>query len=194
MRPENIKAVMPIGKSSRMKDKPLADFRGKPLFLHGLETMEKIFSEVTLVCHPELEGRIRELTKANIITDDLNAGPLGALYLAAKNSDAEYLFIAACDMPFLNEEAIRFMCENVAGDGVVLLNDEGLPEPLHAIYRRDFVLDAFPDVKNGRVSGLIWAGDFVIFPVEKIRRFDPRRDTFKNINTEEELAEITGKE
>ncbi|OIQ05635.1 MAG: hypothetical protein AUK59_03150 [Candidatus Altarchaeum sp. CG2_30_32_3053] len=108
----SIFAVMPIGKSTRIKEKPFVKFNGKFLFLNGYEILSKIFP-VFVVCHTDAEEKIREILKDdNIIIDTLNIGPLGALYLAAKGMTCDYIFFVGCDMPFLNSVKIKFIISN----------------------------------------------------------------------------------
>jgi len=145
---------MPIGKSERIKEKAFIKFQNKFLFLHGYEILQKIFPTY-IICHPEVEKRIENLK--NVIIDTLNVGPLGALYIAGKNLCCDYIFFAGCDMPFLNEDVIKFMCKYIEkGKGVVLKREKF--EPLHAIYERDFILDTVRDAiecSNLKISKII---------------------------------------
>jgi len=90
-------AVMPMGKSRRIENKPFVKFNAQFLFMHGYEILSKIFPTF-LICHPEVERKAREIlndgNNRNIIVDTLNIGPLGALYLAAKNLTCDYIFFA----------------------------------------------------------------------------------------------------
>lgn len=198
-------AVMPIGKSRRINDKAFVKFNGKFLFLHGYEILSKIFPTF-IVGHPDNKGKIREiladdkfLADDNILTDTLNIGPLGALYLAAKALTCDYIFFTACDMPFLNEGIIKFMCKyaNINGKGVVLKMEK--IEPLHALYERKFVVDVVEKAilnNKRKISDIITEHlhEFNIIDINEnaeLKNFDKDIKFLKDIDTVEELKKFS---
>ncbi|OQX19041.1 MAG: hypothetical protein BWK75_06065 [Candidatus Altiarchaeales archaeon A3] len=177
----SIFAVMPIGKSTRIKDKAFVKFNGKFLFLDGYEILRENFPTF-IVCHPDVEEKIHEILNVkkdeHILTDILNIGPLGALYLAAKNLTCDYIFFVGCDMPFLNSEIIKFMCRQIdVGKGVVLKREKF--EPLHAIYERKFVIDVFG--KAAANNG---------WKISKIIEENPDKFNVIDVNENNELKKI----
>lgn len=194
-------AVIPIGKSRRIENKAFVKFNDKFLFLHGYEILDKIFPTF-IVAHPDNVGKIREIlgNKFNdVITDTLNIGPLGALYLAAKNLMCDHIFFVGCDMPFLNEYVIKFMCimADIDGKGVVLKRKE--IEPLHALYERNFVLDvaekAISD-KKWKISNIITKHPhkFNIIDINEIAElkfFDKEMKFLNDIDRVEELKKFS---
>lgn len=189
-------AVMPMGKSKRMENKPFVKFNDKFIFMNGYEILKEIFPTF-LVCHPEVERKVREIlneNECNIISDTLNIGPLGALYLAAKNLTCDYIFFAGCDMPFLNTGIIKFMCGQIAHNigGVVLKREKF--EPLHAIYGRKFVLEtAEKMIKNNerKISGIIEKNTdkFKVIDINnsELKNFDPEIKFLNDIDTADDL-------
>jgi len=190
-------AVMPMGKSKRIENKPFVKFNSKFLFMHGYEILSKIFPTF-LVCHPDVEGKVKEILKdRNIISDTLNIGPLGALYLAAKGMTCDYIFFVGCDMPFLNREVIKFMCGQIDNNigGVVLKREKF--EPLHAIYGRKFVLEtAGKMIKNNerKISGMIEKNTdrFNIIDIDnsELKKFDPEIKFLNDIDTADDLKKF----
>lgn len=184
-------AIMLVGESRRIPDKPFVRFRGKELLLHGYETLKGIFPNILIVCNKRIEPRLKELIpESPIISEDLGIGPLGGILEGMRNLSSEYVFVAACDMPFLSREVIEFLSREVDADGAVPLNNENLPEPLHAIYRREKVLE-LEDLclKGGKVTNLIDKMDVKLIPVDKIKEYDSNLMTFKNINNPEDLED-----
>ena len=182
-------AIMLAGESRRIPDKPFARFRGKELLLHGYETLKKIFPDILIVCNKRIEHRIKELIpESPIISEDLNIGPLGGILKGMKNLSSEYVFVTACDMPFLNQAVIEFLCSEADKDGAVPLNNDNLPEPLHAVYRREKVLELEGlCLSGGKVTNLIDDMDVKLIPAAKIKEYDSNLMTFKNINNPEDL-------
>ncbi len=183
--------IMLAGESRRIPDKPFAGFRGKELLLHGYGILKKIFPDVLVVCNKRIEPRMKELIpESPIIFEDLNIGPLGGILEGMKNLSSKYVFVTGCDMPFLNQAVIEFLCSEAEKDGVVPLNSENLPEPLHAVYRREKVLE-LEDLclSGGKVTNLIDGMDVKLIPAAKIKEYDPNLMTFKNINNPEDLED-----
>jgi len=188
MDPTDMEALMLIGKSRRIKDKAFIRFRGKDLFRHGYETLNEIFSNVLLVCNKNLEVRLQDF---QIISEDLDVGPLGGIYEGMKNLNSDYVFVTGCDMPFISRRVIEFLCHEAEDDGVIPLNEDGRPEPLHSIYRREKVLE-LKDVclSGGSMKNLIEKMNPKFISAEEIKKYDPDLTTFRNINTKEDLERI----
>ena len=67
------------------------------------------------------------------IYDDI--GPMGGMYSSLKNCKEDYLFITACDMPFINKALINKLQANMKNNiDVVLFSKNKLLYPLGAIY------------------------------------------------------------
>lgn len=176
-----VDALMLLGVSERIKDKPFVSIRGEPLFSHGYKTLRSLF-RTFLVCSRSLEGRLSSYP--DVVVEDFDAGPLGAIYAGAQASDADFLFVAGCDMPFLNKELILFLSSLIEKDGVVPLNEKRLPEPLHAFYRRERVLDVLKSMSlNRRVSSLFDGMDLLMVSPDDLKRFDSQLLSFRNINS-----------
>ncbi len=192
---QEIDALMLMGKSTRMRDKPFTLVGGRELFRYGYETLKGIFNRVYIVCAEGLEGRLAGYPDLSVVTEDYDIGPLGGIYAGAKHSSAEFIFVAGCDMPLLNREVIRFMSSQAERDGIVAVNEEGLFEPLHAIYRRRRILELFnPETlgKDRRLSKMIGSMDVKRIFAEELKRYERELLTFKNINTPEGVAWFEG--
>ncbi|MBN2013965.1 MAG: molybdenum cofactor guanylyltransferase [Candidatus Altiarchaeota archaeon] len=182
-----VDALMLLGKSKRIRDKPFIPFRGKPLFSFGYDILSSLFDKTFLVCARGLESRLSDYP--HIIPEDYDAGPLGAIYAGVQASNADFLFVAGCDMPFLNTELIRFLYSLLEGDGVVPLNPAGLLEPLHAFYRREKVLDVLKTIElNQRITSLIDRMDVLKVRPERLLKYDPQLLSFRSINTLDDVS------
>ena len=72
-----------------------------------------------------------------VITDRINGkGPLGGLYSILKEAKHEYVFIVACDMPFLSEEGIRSLYGQLEDYDALVPRALGRLHPLHAFYHK----------------------------------------------------------
>lgn len=126
------------------------------------------------------------------IVEDIYAGKgsLGGTYTGIAVSKAFYNLVVACDMPFLNVDLLRYMvglCENY--DVVIPKTEDGILEPLHAVYSRNCLAPIEFLIQQNRLSIL------ELFPMVKVRyidnsqinRFDLKHLSFFNVNTEAEL-------
>jgi molybdopterin-guanine dinucleotide biosynthesis protein A len=118
-----------------------------------------------------------------------DAGPLAGIHAALKSAQTPLLFVAGCDMPFLDKRLIAYLCGLADGyDAVVPRTGKGL-EPLHAVYRREIVDVIEKNLLGGnrKLHG--------IFPELKIREAGEAEmlsvvddlNSFRNINTVDDL-------
>lgn len=120
--------------------------------------------------------------------DDI--GPMGGIYSALKDCKEDYLFITACDMPFINKDLIEELKLNVRKDiDIVLFSKERILYPLGAIYSKKLVpqIKELIDNNNYRPLVLIKNSNYIELPLEKTSLDD---DVFYNINTPQEYKEL----
>ncbi len=184
---------MLVGESRRLKDKAFVEFRGRELFLHGFSTLRVIYPDSFIICAESVAPKLKKYGMP-FFSEDFDAGPLGGIFKAAQESTADYLFISAADMPFLNPDVIRFMQDKVDGrDCVIPVWPDGKLEPLHAFYNRESLLDVFSKglPENKKVIVLMELLEKIErVPVDSLRAFDKDLRCFRNINTLEEFNSL----
>ena len=184
-----IQAIMLMGKGTRIENKPFARINGKELFLYGYEILKELFNDIFIVCRNDVFEILKDYKIKNVISENKNIGPVGGIYEGAKNSDSGYIFVAGCDMPFLNKKIIEFLCNSVEGYGVVPVHENGMLEPLHSIYKRKRIIDVFEKIGNERrISKVIEKMNVRFIPAEELRIYDKELLTFRNINTPEDVV------
>lgn len=102
-------------------------------------------------------------------------------------------YCAACDVPFVEPNVIRFLFEKSTGSGGVIQVDGGkMFEPLCAVYRRESAVIASENfLKAKRMCMLkMFAHQkrLVKVPKEEISKIDRQFLTFCNINNDKDLA------
>jgi len=189
MNSKDIEAIMLVGKSTRLKNKAFIRINNKELFRYGYEVLEEIFKEVKIICNKQVCKKFSSLS-INIIEENLDIGPLGAIYVGMNNTKSEYVSVFGCDMPFLNKDLIKFLCSKVTKDGIVPLNNRGQVEPLHAIYKRVKILNVLDSEtlkEERRIQKMLNILDIKYIPAPEIKKFDPELLSFRNINTKDDL-------
>ena len=114
-------------------------------------------------------------------------GPLGGIYSSLLNCKEEYLFITACDMPFITKNSIEVLCNKVDKntDGVVFYDKNNKLYPLGAIYSKNVlpIIEEMIEKKYYKLSYLIEKSNFVKINIEKT---DIPLKVISNINTLQE--------
>lgn len=127
-------AILAGGNSTRMgTDKALLNWDGRPLLAHIAAQLHGWFDHVVLVANQPERYRFANLPA--VPDGNPGMGPLGGLEAALRAAQHPYLFLCACDMPFLNEALVRHLV-SLAGDpfDAVVPWVGGRAEPLCAVY------------------------------------------------------------
>jgi len=185
---------MLVGDSKRIKNKPYRIIQNQMLISHGYNTIKQLFKELIIVC---TRNQKNKLIKHNItcITEDYRVGPLGGIKKGAQSTNSKYLFVFACDMPYLNPQVIKYMLGKKKDTDCVIPEDNmGRLQPLHAIYRRSRVLELLRNgyPKNNKTNYLAKTMTKVaIIKTCEIKKIDKDLKCFTNINTEKDLQAKT---
>ena len=180
------------GKNSRMNGnvKGLLKIRNTT-FLEKIQETLNDFSSIYL----SINDKFSEEQKQNFenmgfkIIEDIykEIGPLGGIYSSLLNCKEEYLFITACDMPFITKNSIEVLCNKVDKntDGVVFYDKNNKLYPLGAIYSKNVlpIIEEMIEKKYYKLSYLIEKSNFVKINIEKT---DIPLKVLSNINTLQE--------
>jgi molybdopterin-guanine dinucleotide biosynthesis protein A len=183
--------ILSGGRNRRMgENKAFLRYRGERLIDRTVRLFRALFSEVIIVTVAPLDYLSQEAT---VVTDLLaDKGALGGIYTGLFYARTEKAFVAACDMPFLNEAFLTHLIGLAEGyDIVVPQVPEGF-QPLHAIYDRRCLpaIRAHLDRAGMKVTGFYPGHRLLAVPVETCRRFDPELRLFLNVNTPADRAAL----
>ena len=186
--------ILAGGKASRLPDKCFRSVGGKELVLHVFERVSMTASEIVVVGKTSQDvSRLQQvLPQAHIVHDESSVqSPLVGLLCGLQALETEYVFAAACDMPFLEPGIIRSLHAQAIGRDAAIPCSDGKLEPLCAVYKRTSALSAASTcLRRKRVSILEMIGELkeiTRVSKEELRKDDPRLLTFINVNTEDEL-------
>ncbi|MHC1563943.1 MAG: molybdenum cofactor guanylyltransferase [Candidatus Hecatellaceae archaeon] len=201
--------VLAGGESRRLKVpcKALLDFGGKPLIARVVSQALKVSSliVVSLAKNASLEAFQEVLPSGVELVKDRfeGLGPLEGFRHGMRRLGelgAEYALALACDLPFLNAEALGFMlgeAEKLKAEALIPRWPNGFTEALHSVYQ--------PEPMSKASSEALNAGQHLIMDavkrlkrvfyldVDGLRRFDPQLLTLTNINTRQDLEEALAK-
>ncbi len=171
------------------RDKALLPIAGGTLIELVIARLREACGERLLLVtnSPEAHGHLG----LRMVPDALPPGQsLVGIYTGLLHAN-EPAFVCACDMPFLSTALIRYMSTLVPGADVVIPRQGGEYEPLHAVYTPACLEPIRRCVeRQGRNIGFLPEVRVRAVEEEELRRFDPRRRSFVNVNTPEEYAAI----
>lgn len=182
------------GKSQRMGfDKAYIKYQNQWLILQNADILQKIFEQVVLVSNVQDKlSDIEALENFPVLTDYLQEkGPLGGIYTALIESETPYIFVMACDMPFISAGLIHKMHRELNENQVVLCVHEDKPEPLFAFYHKSCipVFKKQLDEDNLKIRYSFNQLKVKMLVLSK----EEARGAFANINTPKQLAEWKAK-
>ena len=192
--------ILAGGRGSRMgyREKALIDFKGRPLIETIIERLEKVADSIIISVRDrkqeELLGSFLGGAYRFAYDDYMNRGPLSGILSGLRACDDEYCFVAACDMPFINEDVVRLLftgCRDY--DAAIPRWEDGFLEPLHAVYRcAPMIRETTKAIEQGETIILapVFRMNVNYVPVDEIRKLDPDLRTFININTDKDIQEL----
>lgn len=181
-------AILCGGKSSRMGfDKAFLQWGDGLLLGQLVEQMQVKFPEILLVSNTceKFEPYTNIPPAAKVVEDRYDEmGPLGGICTALEESDKEYVFVMACDMPFLNMQLVEQLYLAREGKQVVLFEREGRLETLFALYHRSCLPVFQRQLQNGMRQ---IRKNFNLLEVCTILLPENEQLSFTNINTKEDI-------
>lgn len=179
------------GKSRRMgADKRFLTVGERPLLERSCNVLSRIFERVCIVIaqdSPPLEAQIPVLR--DLIP---SSGSLGGMYTGLQQASTPYIFLAACDMPFIHEGLVQYMVGEKDDVDIVLAYWNGRPQPAHAVYNRNCQSVVEELIRSGdlKLQRLLATPTLRVRLVteDEIREVDPDGRSFLNVNTPSDLV------
>jgi molybdenum cofactor guanylyltransferase len=187
-----ISAVLLAGGESRRmgRDKATLLFRGKPLWQIQLELLRKL--KPTEIFVSARTDPVWCAADVQFVADDPpSRGPLSGLAASLAKMCTTHLLALAIDMPFMTEEYLKFLCNQLEPGCGVVANNEDRFEPLAAIYPQE-ALANFQSALSGKdfsmqsvANRLATEGKLRVMPVTS-----QEKKLFMNLNGPDDLAAL----
>jgi len=191
-------AILAGGESRRFgSPKAFAKQNGVYFFQRAVEALRPFVQELYIVSHPTLVARFQQETNEKVIVDEekyRGQGPLAGIYTVMKQTEADWVFVLPCDMPYMRASTIGNMVSYIdASFDIVVSAHFGRVQPLVGAYHRRVI---------GDIERLLKAGNNRMFwLLEKSRvRYVNEEDffederVFRNINRAAEYDDIVTEE
>ena len=182
--------ILAGGASRRMgTDKAFLEIDGVPLIRRVQAVVAPLFADVLIAAGRETPGR--GPFPGRVLYDETpGLGPLGGLVSGLKAASTPWVFMVACDMPYLDPRIIaRVLAERADGLLAVVPESPGGPESCHALYARA----ALPLIEAALAGGerapyrLFGRLNARIVPKAAIAAIDPTFRSLANLNTRQDL-------
>ena len=174
------------GKSRRMgEDKRHLVVGEQTLLERGLAVLRSTFQDVLVVIaqdSPPLG------VDARVVRDLVpDCGSLGGLYSGLMQATTPWVFVVACDMPFLNQAVIAQFTSRRATADIVMAKLDARLHPMHALYGKQClpVLEQMIRARQLKIQEMVSHTSLrVQYVTEKdLLTIDPSGRSFYNVNT-----------
>jgi molybdopterin-guanine dinucleotide biosynthesis protein A len=186
--------VLAGGRSSRMggRDKAFAAVDGEPIAVRTIRLFRRLFPQVIVATNRA--DRYRALDVETVSDAFPGCGPLAGIHAAMRAARHPHVFVAACDMPGLDADVIRFLLARIGDADAVVPRWDHDVEPLHAVYAVRLVDRIEDALRAGRYAiRELLPGVRVDYVAEdELRRIRGTERSMLNVNTPEELAAVGG--
>lgn len=188
-----ITGVLLAGGQSRRfgTNKALAVLAGRRLIEHPAGVLTTLFAHRLLITNtPEQYTFLGWPMTGDRFPD---AGPLAGIHAALSAAADPRIFVTACDMPLLNPDLIRLLCESAGEwDAVLPCSDQG-PEPLCAVYDKAALPVIAQALARGdnRIQEVLQALRVRLVAGPDLHRLVVDNQPFVNINRPADLLALT---
>jgi molybdopterin-guanine dinucleotide biosynthesis protein A len=178
------------GKSRRMgEDKRYLVVGEQTLLERGLAVLRSIFQEVLVVIaqdSPPLD------VEARVVRDLVpECGSLGGLYTGLVQATTPFIFVVACDMPFLDLAVITQFTSRRAAADIVMAKLAARLHPMHALYGKRClpVVEEMIRTRQLKIQEIVLQSSLLVRYVTEadLVAIDPTGRSFQNVNTPADL-------
>ncbi|WP_370573574.1 molybdenum cofactor guanylyltransferase [Methanomethylovorans sp.] len=195
--------ILAGGKGTRLgeREKALLIHKGRTLLEKAIDILGPVVDEVIVSVRDQRQqeafsGYVRGV---RLLCDKYQGkGPLAGMLEGMLSASGNYVFVVACDMPFLQPQVIDLLFKEAAGhDAAVPVWKDGRKEPLHAVYNRELLVPAIEtSILKGDchvMAAVSQLHDVRFISMDRIQLMDRGLVSFANINTPADLEQMIKK-
>ena len=189
--------ILAGGKAERLdnREKALLLLDGTPLLTVITDSLKQVSPEIIVSLRDEDQRVLLSplLQNSKLVFDSFKGkGPLAGILEGFRESSNEYVFVTACDMPFVNQDVIEYLFKAAQGhDAALIRNTDGRFQSIYAVYRAKAMIPqiekCLEDGKNFILAPVFELDDVVGVDVSEIKKIDPELKCLVNINTVQDI-------
>lgn len=179
--------ILAGGKSSRMgKNKALLEFESDTFIGHAVNE----FRGHEIIISASGQNEYEKLPAKIVNDENKDIGPIEGIRQVLKVASEDYIFICACDMPFITAKIADYIAEFISSDyDCYVITDEDRMHPLCAIYSKRVLPVIEKLIANGdHKLRLILDNSRTKFISLGNTNFEKK--IVRNVNTKEEYREL----
>ena len=192
--------ILAGGRSRRMgfKEKALIPIGDKTILEHVIASLDGVVDEIIISMRDISQKELLNdyIQGYDVVLDKLqDVGPLSGILEGAKAATGEYVFVVACDMPFINTDAVELLFKYAEGhDAAIPVWENENLEPMHAVYcTRPMAVETEKAILRNEkfvLAPVFKMQDLVFVKIDEIRKLDPDLRTFVNVNTPDDVEKL----
>jgi molybdopterin-guanine dinucleotide biosynthesis protein A len=187
--------ILAGGRAERMggRDKAFAAVGGEPIAVRTIRLFHSLFPQVLVATNRP--DRFEGFDVETVADRFPGCGPLAGIHAALLASRHPHVFVAACDMPGLDADVIRFLIGRIGAADAIVPRWEGDVEPLHALYALRCLPTIEASLRAGRhaMRDLLPSLSVDFVSESELRAIRGAAESLTNVNTPEELAAVGGR-
>jgi len=183
--------ILAGGESSRMgQDKAEVMLAGESLLHRAIFGMQQQFEQLLISVREPRE----HLLFPQLCDRGEGGGPMMGISTALERVNTPWVFVMACDMPFVSAALLSAMAERRGNQQVVVPVVDGMVQPLAAFYSKS----CLPLMRQQIISGdrslkrLIEKADATLIDGEELRAFDPELLSFMDLDSKHDVEKAEG--
>jgi len=181
--------ILAGGQGERLgQDKTTIELGGLTLLQRVIRTAEQLSEDI--ICVAREDQRITAGGVSIVRDPPGNSGVLPAILAGLQRASSDWVFLTACDMPFIQIPFVQYMLSLCDSHTIIVPKISAGLEPFHALYHHRVIpsLQAAINRREKRVVSFYHGQDIREVNENEIKRFDPHLISFFNINTDEDLS------
>lgn len=194
--------ILAGGYSTRFgeEDKAVADLAGEPMIWRVADRLESVVDELVINCRaeqrPRLESALDDVEAPTRFAEDPepDQGPMAGIMTGLRAATGEYTAVVACDMPFVSPSFLDYLFERASGhDAAVPQVEDEWFQTTQAVYRTAPMAGACAAAlaeDEHKIIEPLFTLDYVVVDSTELAEH-ATDDTFRNVNTREELQAAT---
>jgi len=181
--------VLTGGESKRMgSDKASVMLAGKSLLGHVLEQLEPLFADILI----SVREQRPDIHYPQIVDKTEDRGPMVGIKAALEVVKTDWVFVIACDMPFVSTGLIQHLAGLRSDHDAVVPFVFDRPQPLFGFYNKTCLPLMEARMKLGQRSMIRLLADLDTFELSalQVKAIDPERMSLLSLDTLEDVKKV----
>jgi len=181
--------ILTGGESKRMgADKASVVLAGKSLLGHVLAQLEPLFADILISVR---EKRL-DIAYLQIVDDVDERGPMVGIKAALEVVKTDWVFVIACDMPFISTGLIQHLAGLRSQHDAVVPFAFDRPQPLFGFYNKTCLPLMQARMKQGKRSmiRLLDDLDVCLLSEQQVKKIDPKLKSLLSLDSLEDVNNV----